>query len=492
MGILMNLLALLSFIFIYSLPLNAQPSVGGVTPIGTQPKRVNEFPLDLIWQTNFGEPSPNTVEISNFNPSFNFGTTTTIITVPETLRGARLFYNTLNSFTAGPQYTTGGTKALKTGDGSTYISKNDRFLAQFDVTGDSRNDLLIAQHLANSIKFSAIDGATKALLWSTPEFSRINFSYSFTAASAGDINGDTKPDFVIGQVALQAGVPSKIYYLSGANGALLAPTTGLDIESPLGLNTTLHFQNLTSVTVGAGKYIILSLFSSPENQFYNMAINPVNNTVVWTKNSAANSGLVTGAINTPSGQLLILIRPNNPAQFSSFRQIFRIDPSTGNAVGTGIGLLSTQSFNRFATEATADYNNDGTEEILAQINSSIPGSSTVVIYNGTNLATMDILPVPAPNSDVATISDLNGDGKPDILIAGLSNNSDSEITIFKTNNLTTTFKLFSKELVNNFRIESVQGTLADIGADGKSDVLIGGKFDPNVSTGIPQIRAYGK
>lgn len=100
-----------------------------------------------------------------------------------------------------------------------------------DVNGDGKSDFIVGAPLADpggrSEAGSAYvySGATGALLY-RKDGASAGDEAGFSVAAAGDVNGDGKPDFIVGAPGIIGGGSGSIYVYSGADGTLLYQKNG--------------------------------------------------------------------------------------------------------------------------------------------------------------------------------------------------------------------------------------------------------------------------
>lgn len=103
-----------------------------------------------------------------------------------------------------------------------------------DVNGDGRSDFIIGEQYAdanatNNGSASVYSGATGALIF-RKDGAAIDFElFGGSVAGVGDVNGDGKPDFMVGARLADAGALNSgaAYVYSGANGVLLFQKNGV-------------------------------------------------------------------------------------------------------------------------------------------------------------------------------------------------------------------------------------------------------------------------
>lgn len=247
-----------------------------------------------------------------------------------------------------------------------------------DVDGDGNLDV-VAATLANTVSVllnNTLGGATTPVLVAQSSFAVGQQPYSVTAT---DLNGDGKPDLI---VANAVGTVSVLRNIS-------VPGTGVPTFATKAIFSTGNGpQSVTSADINNdGKPDLI----------------------------VANSGAVSnGAPNPNTVSVLLNLTPVNPA-------FVTLAPQT-----TFPGVLgATQT----VSVTTADFNGDGLPEIIATsadsrggsaggagvyLNKTIPGAGTPSFEQTTRVY---------GRSYSATATDVNGDGKPDLIVANFDLNT---------------------------------------------------------------------
>lgn len=317
-------------------------------------------------------------------------------------------------------------------------------------------------HAAALFPLSGIDGSNGI---------RLNAPGAFTAAAAGDVNGDGFPDLIVGAPRSNSG--------NGAAYVVFGKSTALPATLDL---TTLNGSNGFRITGPAGGQTGISLASAGDF------------------NGDGIGDLVIGAFNTANGgssrgSVFVVF---GRANFGSTLDLtalngangFRMDGSVDN---TNLG---------YSVDGGRDLNGDGKPDIVI---GSYPVAAPGVVYvlfgtNATFSATFNLATLNGSNglringvanndslgSALSQLRDVNGDGRADLVIG--SRNADRAYVVFGRSSFSSPFNLSAIDGSNGFKIDgagssdntgySVSG--GDFNGDGLGDIVVGG--DRSIAT----------
>ncbi len=353
-----------------------------------------------------------------------------------------------------------------------------------DVNGDGKPDLIAANGSDNTVSVllnTTVPGATTASFASQQAFAVGPFPISVTAA---DVNGDGKPDLIVANPSLDQ---------SGNTVSVLLNTTAPGATIPSFATQQTFFTGAAPVDVtaadlnGDGKPDLIVANSNGTTVSVLLNTTPAPTTTFDTNSFATAQTFGTG--NSPAGSTAADVNGDGKPDLIVANESSNTVSVLLNTTASGATTPSFGTQNTFTTGTApgfvtaADLNGDGKPDLIVAnlssssvsvlLNTTATGATTPT-FSGLQFATGD-----TPHSVVA--ADLNGDGKPDLIVANSGSNTVS--VLFNTTApgaLTPSFAAQQTFTVGN-NPNSV--TAADVNGDGKLDVIAanGGAIDNTVS-----------
>jgi flagellin-like hook-associated protein FlgL len=280
----------------------------------------------------------------------------------------------------------------------------------------------------------------------------VSYSNGFTAnpalLSSIDLNGDGKLDIISGD----SGTGKVSVFLGNGDGTFKAPAS----YGGGGDDYALALADIN----GDGKLDVVTANGSPTN----------NSVDVMLGNGDGTFKAITSFVTGGSPYSIVL---------ADFNGDGKLDAVTGDKTGNSISLLlgngdgTFKSRTSFTTGTTprgvyvGDLNGDGNLDVIAGTSSGGSGEVDVFLGNGDGtFHARTTLPLSVSGTQYPTIADLNGDGKLDIAAGGDNNSGRVEVWL---GNGDGTFKAKTTYTEGN---QPEQIVALDVNGDGKPDLLV--------------------
>jgi uncharacterized protein YjdB len=374
-----------------------------------------------------------------------------------------------------------------------------------DVDGDGNPDIVTANNSGNSISVLRNTGSTGSISFAT----KVDYSTTSGAAgiTMGDIDGDGKVDIAVtnpyassvsvfrnssssGTIALD----TKVDFTTAASpwGIVIGD---LDNDSKPDIATSTQSSNSVTILINSPLPLLPTIISvSPDNANPGASITitgtnfnstPVNNIVFFgatraTVTSASATSLTT---TLPAGASYDMVSVNNLASnltaYSQYRFLPTYDNSPyiagmtnfSNKVDFDAGTLTT-------FDVSVDIDGDGMPDI-AVVNSTSNTFSVLRNTSSPGALSFDAHVDFATASNPACIAagDLDGDGKPDVVIA---NGNSDKISVYLNTSTpgSVSFTAKTDYLVPNKPLSVIIG---DIDGDGKADIATANRNAGSIS-----------
>jgi FG-GAP-like repeat/FG-GAP repeat len=336
----------------------------------------------------------------------------------------------------------------------------------YDLNGDGKPDLVAVNYLASTISvlLNTTDVTSTALTFSA----KADFTTGThpVAVKAADLNGDGLPDII---VANQDDATVSVFGNTMAPGAI---TASLAAAQAFAVGATPSGVVVLDINADGKPDIITTNFNS--------------NTVSVLRNITASnaaqfhfSAQVTFATGTSpaavaaadvngDGKLDLAVVNRNSSNLSVL-----LNTTVASAATVAFGALQPLiGLNSANSLAIADFNGDGKPDFvmpdgnssfLSYLNTTVPGATAATFHLQQFAASL------APSGIAA--ADINGDGKPDVIVSNLS--SDSISVSLDTTPVGATTATFASAKLFTADEHPMGVCVADFNGDGKPDVATG-------------------
>lgn len=318
-----------------------------------------------------------------------------------------------------------------------------------DVNGDGRPDVIVGSPRFDPDVQGGSRQIGRAYIYSGADGSLIRSitgenagdRFGASVASAGDFNNDGTADVIVGAAGADAGGNNRgrAYVISGVDGSMLAVLTGLTDDDALGYSVA-----------GAGDV-----------------------------NADGYSEVIVGAPGRFSGP----DRTPGHAHVYSGQTHSSIFAFEGDFDGDRFG---------FAVDGAGDVNGDGHPDLLVgapnadnDSNGHIPAAGAARVYSGSSGAVLYTLRGDAPNGNLgaalAGAGDLNGDGRGDFLVAAPSATRQSNVGVYSgiDGSILVRFVADEVNLEASDRLSTSVAVVGDVDGDGFTDFVFTGTQDAN-------------
>jgi hypothetical protein len=354
-----------------------------------------------------------------------------------------------------------------------YASEEPTSVAVADINGDGKADLIVADHGNNTV--SVLPGNGDGTFQNPIHFATGGQPRKLAVA---DFNGDGKPDLVTSNFDDN----SVSVLLNTSNGDFTGQVYTIDQVPPVVLAITPTTPAGPGDLVTSASSVSYSVtFSKPVT-----GVDATDFTLSGTGNVATTSIQTAADPNDPNPSLpttwivtISGITGNGTLglQMANSNHIFDIAGNALSLAATPVTLQSLPTITLPAGEsvmAVADIDGDGKGDLI--IANSLTNSMSVMLGNGdgTFQNQQPFAVGVAPFKGV--VADVNGDGKPDLVMV----NAGTDTVSVLLNNGNGTFQSPKTYLSSNDGTAAVAVTVADINGDGKPDLVVansGGNYN---------------
>lgn len=382
-----------------------------------------------------------------------------------------------------------------------------------DIDGDGKDDIASAGFSGSNISILRNTSSIGAISFAATVNFQLNNQAQPSHICIGDMNGDGKPDLVVpdkfsstrnpevdvfrntstvGNISMAARAFYPLAVSSDPAFTVIGDINGdgrPDIGvSCAGLARVALFKNLASPIVSSFSPVSAPAGASITISGYNFKADPAENIVSFggvkaTVTSASNTSLT---VSVPAGSTYLPVTVTADGLTGQARLPFTLTFSGGDSIIANSfadrKIFAAAGSGQDAT--IADFDGDGKNDVSIHTYSISSNS----IYRNTS-ASGDVTfsaPVTVSNFSSATralvAGDLNGDGKPELVSAGGSNNV---INIYRNTSVTGTIS-FATSMNIGVSAEAMNVYIADMNADGLPDIIVDTRGNivviPNTST----------
>jgi hypothetical protein len=276
-----------------------------------------------------------------------------------------------------------------------------------DFNGDSRADLVHGgQVLFGNADGTFTPGATISLGTTALDCPKPSCVILFVVVAMADFTGDGKPDLLVQQLVNSTPTPTGVYVIPGNGDGTFG--------APKGSNVGVYLTNVQVVDVnGDGKLDLVGSAFGQDGQVFVSLGNGDGTFGVstpYTVFAGAPLAVVTGDFNG-DGKVDIAAAGYVANAVGSVGVLF------GNGDGTFAPSVTTSvGVNSPGGMVAADFNGDGKIDLVLSGQRLSDHTGQTYLLAGKGDGTFQAPSIIAPGAGVNVVADLNGDGKPDIVI----------------------------------------------------------------------------
>ena len=354
-----------------------------------------------------------------------------------------------------------------------------------DINGDGKVDLIVANDVDNTVSILLNTTSPGALAPSFAAQQTFATGVGPTSVTAADINGDGIPDLVVANrtdntisVLLNTTTPgsfsptlapSATFPTGSSPGQSLNSVAAIDVNGDGKPDLIVADFKTVSVLINTSTTFTAS-FTSPQNFAAGSGPSSV---VVADINGDGNPDLL--AVNNYANTVSALINIDTP--------VARLDFAVQQTFPTGMGPASV---------AAADINGDGKPDLL--VANTTDGTVSVLLNttpSGTPVASFAAQQSFATGAGPTAViaADINGDGKPDLIVANGTDNTVSVLLNTTTTGAATPTFSAQQAFATGTNPRAV--VAADINGDGKLDLIVANWHSNTVSVLLNTTTAGG-
>jgi len=363
---------------------------------------------------------------------------------------------TTSSLAAGPQYSS--RKDIAT------AAQGLAGITVADFNGDGKPDIAVLDtHYVNVFVYLNQGNGN----FSAPVATNVSLLGTGRTLVAGDFNGDGKQDLIASFLPF-ASASSSIFLAGNGDGTFTAQqqistgNNGFDVMVAADINRDSHLDFVGEDTQG-----LTVVLGDGNGSFQYQTFAPF---------SSISLGLFAADVNADSNPDLIFAGAGGAPGLNLY---------TGHGDGTFAGptpiTTDTTTGSQRKTIATADFNGDGKLDLLVGMSPGVEvifGNGDGTFQSATSaIHVLHLPPQKASSYASAAVADVNGDGKPDIVVADAS----SDTMDVYLNDGTGTFSQSAPDFTADILSSSTQILTADFDGDGLPDIAIASASNNTVS-----------
>jgi len=315
-----------------------------------------------------------------------------------------------------------------------------------DIDGDSYDDFLVAEPKSGNDQGTVYvySGATGAIKYTKTGSGENNSQYGYSAGGGGDVDGDGKNDFIVGEPFNAAG--GKIWVYSGSTGGVLFSLESSEPGSQLGASVA-----------------------------------------------------IVGDVNGDSKDDFIISEPGADNGGTDRGIAYVISGADGATALHTIGGSIDSDFLGDKVAAAGDANGDGKMDFLVATSNNDDGANDgglVVLYSG---STGDVLQTVSGSEtgarlgySIAGAGDVNGDGKADFIVgspsAASGGTARGRAQVFNGSTGAVLYDITGT--LNNAMLGTAVSGSGDVNGDGRADFILGAPYVNDVGTERGRVYVY--
>ena len=255
--------------------------------------------------------------------------------------------------------------------------------------------------------------------------------HGYSAAAAGDVNGDGAPDYVVGGPgSFFSPTPSRVVVYSGADHSILLEWTG-DANAAFGSAVSgagdVDGDGYADILVGAQFQGSTPGNLPPDGAGRITVYSGADGSVLWSRDGLQDgdwlgSGAGQMADVDGDGVTDIIASARGADNFNGRAYVFSgADGSVIHTLAPTAPLSNSSTFGQFFARGAGDVDADGTEDVYVGDYNALGGDGRAYVYSGADGSVLHVFDAEGSGDGIGPgrgIPDLNGDGHADVVVAG--------------------------------------------------------------------------